>query len=191
MIDFIEIHVQLKELREKKCSSFFAFNEIKNILLEQNSFSELQAKLEPLFKELTLNEKKEILPLLVTTTSADINRYTAYELSDLLKDNDETLNMSILKNLLDPYIDIPKDSFDALRENGYHFMLTTSIIDTIMANANWDKLSYLLPELSRLSHEDRQEVKEKLESLKPQAVQNIHGIEIELFNYQTVLDALS
>jgi len=191
MIDFIEIHVQLKELREKKCSSFFAFNEIKNILLEQNSFSELQAKLEPLLKELTLDEKKEILPLLVTTTSADINRYTAYELSSLLKSDDETLNMSILKNLLNPYINIPKDTFDALRENGYNFMLTLAIIDTIMANANWEKLSYLLPELSKLSSKDRQEVREKLESLKPQAQQNIHGIEIELFNYQSVLDALS
>jgi hypothetical protein len=190
MVDFIEIHNQLKEIREGACSSFFGFNEIKNILLEQNSFAELENKLQPLFKELTYEEKKEALPLLVTTTSAHINRYSCYEMSDILKEDDSTLNMSILKNLLDPYIEVPEDSFKALRENGYSFKLSLPIIDTILANSNWQKLSYLIPELQKLSHEEKQEVAEKLQALKPQASQNVHGIEVELFDWQTVLDAV-
>jgi hypothetical protein len=191
MIDFIEIHNQLKEIREGKCSNFFGFNEIKNILLDQKTFSDLQARIEPLYKELHESEKREILPLLVTTTSAEINRYTAYELSYLLKSDDSALNMTILKSLLDPYIDIPKDSFDALRENGYNFSLSVPIIDTVLANANWDKLSFLIPELIKLSKEEQIEIREKLEALKPQASQNVHGIEIQLFDIQTVIDALS
>lgn len=190
MIDFIEIHNQLKEIREGDCTPFFGFNEIKNILLEQNSFAELEAKMEPLFKELTAKEKKEALPLLVTTPNAHINRYSCYELSDILKENDTTLNMSILKNLLDPYVEIPEDSFKALRENGYTFNLSLPIIDTILANSNWQKLTYLIPELSKLPLDQKQEVIEKLEALKPQASQTVHGIEIELFDWQTVIDAL-
>ncbi len=190
MIDFIEIHNQLKEIREGACTPFFGFNEIKNILLEQNNFAELEAKMQPLFKELTLEEKKEALPLLVTTSSAPINRYSCYEMQDILKENDTSLNMSILKNLLDPYSEIPEDSFKALRENGYRFNLSLPIIDTILANSNWEKLTFLIPELQQLSKEDKQEVVEKLESLKPQASQTVHGIEIELFDWQTVLDAL-
>jgi hypothetical protein len=190
MIDFIEIHNQLKEIREGKCSAFFGFNEIKNILLEQNSYAELEAKMQPLFKELTFEEKKEALPLLVTTSSAHINRYSCYEMGDLLKEDDATLNISILKNLLDPYITIPEDSFKALRENGYIFNLTLPIIDTILANSNWEKLSFLIPELQKLSDDEKKEVSEKLEALKPQSSQKVHGIEIELFDWQTVVDAL-
>ena len=190
MVDFIEIHNQLKEIREGKCSSFFGFNEIKNILLEQNSFAELEANLQPLFKELTDKEKKEALPVLVTTTSAHINRYSCYEMSDLLKKADTTLNMSILKNLLDPYINIPEDSFKALRENGYSFNLSLPIIDTILANSNWEKLTFLIPELQKLTAEEKIEITEKLEALKPHVSKSVHGIEIELFDWQTVLDAL-
>lgn len=190
MIDFIEIHNQLKEIREGKCSSFFGFNEIKNILLEQNTFAELEAKMQPLFKELSLEEKKACLPLFVTTTSAEINRYSAYELADVIKDADSTLGMSVLKNLLDPYVDIPKDSFDALRESGFNFNLSMPIIDTIVANSNWQKLIALIPELQKLSGEDKKELKEKIEAVKPQSKQNIQGIEIELFDCQTILDAL-
>ena len=190
MIDFIEILNQLQEIRSGKCSSFFGFNEIKNILLEQKNFADLEAKMQPLFKELTDDEKKEALALFVTTTSAEINRYACYEMSDIIKNADSSLNMSVLKNLLDPYVEIPKDSYDALREQGFNFNLSMPIIDTILANANWDRLTYLLPELQKLSTEEKKELSEKLEAVKPQATQNVHGIEIQLFDYQTVLDAL-
>ncbi len=190
MIDFIEIHNQIKEIREGKCSAFFGFNEIKNILLEQNSFAELESKMLPLFKELNINEKKECLPLLVTTSSANINRLAAYEMSDILKEDDTKLNMDILKNLLDPYVEIPKDSFDALRENGFNFLLSMPIIDTILANSNWEKLNALLPELLLLSAPDKQEIYEKVQALMPESSQTIHGIEIERFDCQTILDAL-
>lgn len=190
MIDFIEIHNQLKEIREGKCSSFFGFNEIKNILLEQNSFAELEAKMQPLFKELTSEEKKACLPLFVTTTSAEINRYSAYELADVIKNADTSLAMTVLKNLLDPYVEIPEDSFKALRENGFNFNLSMPIIDTIVANSNWQKLIALTPELQKLSAEDKKELKEKIEAVKPQSKENIQGVGIERFDCQTVLDAL-
>jgi len=190
MIDFIEIHNQLQEIREGKCTTFYGFNEIKNILLEQRSFSELEAKMKPLFKELSLEEKKEALPLLTTTTSAEINRYACYEMDDVIKNADSTLSMSVLKNLLDPYIDVPEDSYKALREQGFNFHLSMPIVDTIMANSNWDRLTFLIPELQKLSLEEKKEVSEKLEAVKPQATQNVQGIEIELFDCQTVLDAL-
>lgn len=190
MIDFIEIHNQLQEIRAGKCSSFYGFNEIKNILLEQKNFAELEAKMQPLFKELTLQEKKEALPLFVTTTSAEINRYACYEMADIIKSADVSLSMNVLKNLLDPYVKIPEDSYKALREQGFNFNLSLPIIDTILANSNWDRLTYLIPELQKLSAQEKKEVSEKLEAVKPQATQNIHGIEIELFDCQTVLDAL-
>ena len=190
MIDFIEIHNQLQEMRAGKCSAFFTFNEIKNILLEQKSFAELEAKMQPLFKELTLEEQKEALPLFVTSTSAEINRYACYEMGDIIKNADATLAMTVLKNLLDPYVKIPEDSYKALREQGFNFNLSMPIVDTILANSNWDKLTYLIPELQKLSSNDKKEVSEKLESVKPQSTQNVHGIEIELFDCQTVLDAL-
>lgn len=191
MIDFIEIHNQLKEIREGQCTPFFGFNEIKNILLEQTTFAQLEAKMQPLFKELTLEEKKECLPLFVTTASAEINRYSSYELADVIKNADTSLGMSVLKNLLDPYVEIPEDSFKALRESGFNFNLSMPIIDTIVANSNWHKLIALIPELQKLSTEDKKELKEKIEAVKPQSVQNIQGIEIELFDCQTVLDALA
>ena len=75
MTSLIEIHTLIEELNTKKASDFFVYNEMKNILLDQPNFSEMQELIQRLLKGLTDEQKQQAIIFLSTTTNATLNRY--------------------------------------------------------------------------------------------------------------------
>ena len=189
VVDTIEIHNLLAQYRKGDVSAFYLFNEIKNILLDMHDVRALEGALLQLLGALSDEEKVQILPFLVTTPSARVNRFVLYELQPFV--NDKTLDAIVLR-LMDKMLLVPKDTVEALTPYSIERFIQVDAILLLIDAKAWEKLESLSEVVGKLDSDDRDLVRDKMESIDPQSLSHtFHGVTIEKFNLNHFIEALS
>lgn len=188
MTSLIEIHTLLQELTDKKTSPFFVYNEIKNILLDQRNFDELEQLLAKLIKELNTVQKENLLPYLCTTSNATLNRYALYELSSFIT---PATQKAVLLAILDPLNEIPADTFLALREHTLLALFDTTACESLLHSQQFEKLALFSPEIRDFAPQTLDHFIEVFkEQIPKHTSQTIHGVSINTFDLQNFLCGL-
>jgi len=178
--DWVEIHTLLHELKRSEVSHFFAYNEIKNILVDQHEVTSLESLLFALLKELDESQKEAILPYLITSSSPKLNRMALYELSTSLT---PAVVQALRTIVLDKNNEWPRESWELLEE--YHIDLGLGVGDfeALLENANYKKLLYLAPAMKRLDAKAIAHLKERFKSEIPSRTQHTYG-DVTLHNFE-------
>ncbi len=192
MVDFVEIHTLLKDYQKGDAGAFFTFNEIKNILLDQNDFTLLESMLLHLFKSLKDEEKLQVLPLICSTKNGRLNRLALFMQKEFILEHAKVFEHHILKLLLNPALNIPKDSFDALYALPLPLTLHADDILALIEAKALERLSFLAPSIASMPLEEKLLIKEPLlQSIERFSHLSYHGITIDKVDTKALKEALN
>lgn len=180
MVDFVEIHTLLVDYEKGDAGAFFTFNEIKNILLDQKDFTTLEGMLLELFKRLNPKDLLAFLPLITTTSDTRLNRLALFMQKAFILENPNDFSKSVLKVLINPALNVPKDTYDALYDLAIPLDLTPAIVLDLADKKAVEILSFLSPWIEKLSEEVKAEIKDPVEAaIASFAHVTYHGITID------------